>query len=98
MKYEFEAEIWLWPGEKAAWHFISLPQDLTAGIKTLRGPTTRGWGSVRVTATVGGSSWSTSIFPSAQSGAFLLPVKAAVRKAERIGAGDKVAVAVELAV
>lgn len=98
MRYEFEAEVWLWPGEKAAWHFISLPQDLTAGIRTLSGPTRRGWGSVRVTATVGGSSWATSIFPSAQSGVFLLPVKAAVRKAEGIGAGDTVAVAVELSV
>ncbi|WP_269713938.1 DUF1905 domain-containing protein [Caulobacter sp. NIBR2454] len=96
MRYEFETELWIWPGEKATWHFVSLPQELTAGIKTLRGPNSRGWGSMRVRASIGEVVWSTSIFPGGKSGAFLLPVKASVRRAAGIAAGDRVAVVVEL--
>lgn len=36
--------------------------------------------------------WNTSIFPQRESGGFILPVKAAVRKAEGIGEGDEVTV------
>ena len=55
-----------------------------------------GWGSLRVTATIGGTTWRTSVFPDAKSGAFVLPLKAEVRRREGIGAGDRVAVAVEI--
>jgi hypothetical protein len=50
----------------------------------------RGFGSVRVTVTVGASSWQTSIFPDTKTGAYLLPVKKAVRMAEHLHAGDEV--------
>ena len=54
----------------------------------------RGFRSVRVTATIGGTTWRTSIFPGSE--AYVLPVKRAVRTAERFEAGDTVAVRVEL--
>ena len=41
---------------------------------------THGFGSVRVEATIGGSTWRTSIFPS--DDAYILPIKKAVREAE----------------
>jgi hypothetical protein len=88
-------EVWVWQGP-AAWHFVSLPVELTEGIKALRGPTERGWGSLRVEATVGSVVWRTSIFPDRRSGAFLLPIKAEVRKRAGIGAGDRIALKVEL--
>ena len=49
----------------------------------------RGWGSLRVIARIGDSEWRTSIFPG-DSATWLLPVKAAVRKAEGIAEGDTV--------
>ena len=96
MRYEVEADIWLYAAAKSAWHFVSLPPALSEGIRSLRGPRSAGWGSLRVTATIGSTTWRTSIFPDTKSGAFLLPLKADVRQRENIGAGDRVAVAVEI--
>lgn len=95
MRYEIEAEVWLYAGDKASWHFVSLPPDMSEGIRGLRGPRV-GWGSLRVVATVGRTTWRTSIFPDSRSGAFILPLKADVRRRENVGVGDRVAVAVEI--
>ena len=96
MRYDFEGEVWLYTAAKTAWHFVSLPVEFSDGIRGLRGPKAPGWGSLRVTATIGGTTWRTSIFPDTKSGAFILPLKGDVRRAENIGAGDRVAVAVEI--
>ena len=55
----------------------------------------RGFGSVRVEAAVGGSRWSTSVFPQ-KGGGWFLPVKKAICRAEDLAAGDEVAVTLEL--
>ena len=51
--------------------------------------TGRAWGMIKVKARIGNSEWDTTIWPDKASGSFLLPVKAAVRKAEKIDAGDQ---------
>jgi len=96
VRYEAEGELWLWAGEKAAWHFVTLPPETAAGVRALVGGRTQGWGSVRVEATIGKTSWRTSIFPDSKSGSFLLPVKAQVRAREGVAAGDRVRLAVEI--
>lgn len=48
----------------------------------------RGFGSVKVEAQIGRTRWHTSVFPSKSHG-WLLPVKASVRKAEGVAAGDE---------
>jgi Domain of unknown function (DUF1905) len=50
----------------------------------------RGWGAMKVAATIGDTSWETSMFPDKTSGGWFLPVKASVRKAEGLAAGDEV--------
>lgn len=50
----------------------------------------RGFGSVRVEVTVGPTTWCTSIFPSKESGSYVLPVKKAVRAAAEAEEGDDV--------
>jgi hypothetical protein len=89
--YSFEAELWLYPGDKAAWHFITLPEDVSHSLRFFTG-TTNGFGSIRVSVKIGESRWDTSVFPDKKSGCFFLPVKAAVRKSERITTGDRVGV------
>ena len=96
MRYDFESEVWLYTATKAAWHFVSLPAEFSDGIRGLRGPKAPGWGSLRVTATIGDTTWRTSIFPDTRSGAFILPLKADVRRNENVGAGDRVKVSVEI--
>ena len=91
----FDAELWIWDARREdSWTFVSLPTDVSEEIRDLAGGARRGFGSVRVRASVGATTWTTSIFPG--SAAYVLPIKRAVRKAERIEAGDTAKVTVEL--
>jgi len=51
---------------------------------------------MKVHVTIGETAWDTSIFPDKGSGGWLLPVKAAVRKAEELVVGDHIQVSVTL--
>ena len=88
------AEVWLWKSD-AAWHFITVPQDVADEIEDA-GIERRGFGSVRVQATIGDTTWNTSIFPSNELGSFILPVKKSVRSAEDVAEGDTCAVEISL--
>lgn len=55
-------------------------------------------GSLPVIATIGSTSWKTSIFPDKKSSGYLLPVKAEVRKKEGIAADDKITLLLEIRV
>jgi hypothetical protein len=92
----FEAELWRYPGE-SGWCFVTLPVTLAEEIRELTdGGTRRGFGSVRVSVTVGSTTWSTSVFPDSSSGSYVLPVKQAVRRAESLEVGDPVPVSLTL--
>lgn len=92
----FDAELWIWDARRAdTWTFVSLPVEASEEIRDLAGGRRRGFGSVRVRVTVGGSTWTTSIFPDSTRG-YVLPVKRAVRMAEALDVGDVAHVTVEL--
>lgn len=93
--FEFAASLWRYPGE-GGWYFVSLPPGISADISDITTGTQRGFGSVSVTATVGTTSWRTSIFPDSKTGTYLLPVKKAVRTAERLEPGDSIRARVEM--
>ena len=71
------------------WFFVDVPPELSAEIAD-RPRMPRGFNSVRVVATVGSTTWSTSIFPGGDTHA--LPLKKAVLTAEGIGLGDEIEV------
>lgn len=97
MIYLFDAELWLWDARQSdSWTFLNLPEEASAEIREVAGALPRGFGSVRVTVTLGATVWKTSIFPDAKAGVYVLPFKKAVRKAESVEAGDTVTVKVEL--
>jgi hypothetical protein len=93
--YSFQAELWHYP-EEAGWHFLTLPEGLATEIREATAPFRRGFGSVKVLASISGHSWSTSIFPDSKSGSYLLPVKKAIRTAAGIKAGDAVEAVLEI--
>lgn len=93
--FRFETELWLHGGD-AAWHFVTLPRDVSDGIAAQASGPRRGFGSVRVRVTVGSSTWSTSVFPDSKRGAYVLPVKKEVRTREGLQPGDRLTMDIEL--
>ncbi|WP_306205059.1 DUF1905 domain-containing protein [Actinoplanes sp. RD1] len=93
----FDAELWLWDARRLdTWTFVRLPIDASDEIRDVADGLRRGFGSVRVRVTLGSSTWRTSIFPEKTTGAYVLPVKRAVRTAEQLEPGDTTTVTVEL--
>ncbi len=86
-EFAFESELWSPEEMPGGWVFASVPADLSDDVRALGGPP-RGFGSVRVEVTIGGSTWRTSVFPDATRGCFVLPVKKSVRRAEDLEVGD----------
>ena len=85
--FTFEAKVWLYPGDEA-WHFVSLPKELSDELDVLFADLKRGFGSLKVRVTLAEISWETSIFPSKERGTYMLPLKAAVRKKTGLSVGD----------
>ncbi|WP_404432409.1 DUF1905 domain-containing protein [Microbacterium lacus] len=96
MIIEFDAEVFIWDApEKATFYLTAVPPELSEEIREIpRMP--RGFGSVRVRATIGGSTFQTSVFPDSKSGSYVLPLKKAVRDAESLADGNPVHVRLEV--
>jgi hypothetical protein len=95
MQFSFRGRLEKSPGD-GAWYFITLPKDKSAEIKFFNAPLRVGFGSVRVKAKIGDTDWRTSIFPSKPVEAYLLPVKAEIRKKNKLGDGEMVDVHISL--
>jgi hypothetical protein len=89
--------LWIWQGSDAAgrWYFITVPEEQSIEIKAHAFGNPRGFQSVKVQARIDDVTWRTSVFP-LNSGGYLLPVKAEVRRKADIGAGDEVTVELDL--
>ena len=93
MILEFSGEIIHWRGP-SPFHFVTVPEEQSAAIEAVSSLVTYGWGVIPVTARVGRTDFRTSLFPKGEL--YLVPMKSAVRKAERLELGDQVAVRLEL--
>lgn len=91
--YAFDATLYRWEARTDSWVFANLPEDIADEIEDAAPEPRRGFGAVRVEVTVGATTWRTSIFPSKQAATFVLPFKRAVLRAESVGEGDTVRVA-----
>lgn len=97
MRVEFDAQLWIWDARRdESWTFVTLPVEASEEIRELTEGQRRGFGSVRVRAAVGASTWRTSIFPGSGQSAYVLPIKRDIRRAEALDAGDVATVTVEL--
>ncbi|WP_062072103.1 DUF1905 domain-containing protein [Demequina sediminicola] len=94
--FEFTAVLWPWRARNQMWTFVTVPDDISDEVEALQSEKRRGFGAVKVRVTVGGTVWDTSMFPSKEHSAYILPIKAAVRKAEGMALDDAVAVSMKL--
>jgi hypothetical protein len=85
-KFMVKTKVWKWNGP-AAWFFAYIPDRESKTLKKL--PRSRGFGSVRVRATTGKTTWDTSVFPT-KEGPYVIPIKASVRRKEGIDDGDTI--------
>ncbi|MEP6785024.1 MAG: DUF1905 domain-containing protein [Sphingomonadales bacterium] len=97
--WQHTAPMWLWRGQgkdgqptSTAWHFVTIDGDVAEGIRAASPGHMAAWGSVYVQVTIGQTSWRTSLFPSKNVKGYLLPIKASVRKAEKLSEDDVVTV------
>ncbi len=85
--------MWFWRGP-SPFHFVTVPEEESQDIEAIARDVTYGWGCIPVTARVGATRFTTSLFP--KDGGYIVPIKAAVRKAERIDLGDVVKLALSI--
>lgn len=94
--YRLAGKLVAYEAAVGSWRFITLPKAASAELRAMFHGT-RAWGSLPCTVTIGGTTWQTSVFWSKQAG-YMLPVKAAVRKAEGLADGDPVAYTLDIQV
>lgn len=95
MTFTFEAEAILWRGP-APYVFVPLPPDLGEEIRDLARAMklSYGWGVIPATVQIGGTRFTTSLFP--RQGSYLVPIKVRVQRAEGIAVGDRLRLRLEL--
>jgi hypothetical protein len=83
VRYEFDAVLYRWTARRELWTFVDVPTEAGREIREVVGALAGGFGAVRVDARIGDTAFRTSIFPGADH-TYVLPVKRAVRDAERL--------------
>ncbi len=98
-RFEIRSELWKWqPADQTAggWCFVNVDARTATEIRYAALGRASRFGSIRVTATIGETSWKTSLFPHKETGGFLLPVKADVRRRERLEVGQDIIVGLDV--
>jgi len=93
MNIEFDGKIIFWRGP-APWFFVAVPEEQSEDLKAISSFVTYGWGVIPVRVRIGNTEFQTSLFP--KDGRYLVPIKASVRKAEKLEEGDTVTVRLEV--
>lgn len=89
----FAGAIWFWRGP-APFYFITVPAEHCDFLREAAKLVTYGWGMVPVRVRIGGTEWTTSLFP--KDGGYIVPIKARVREAEGLAVDDVAEVAIEI--
>ena len=93
MEFAFAGRVIEWRGP-APYYYLPVPEEESADIREVAAMATYGWGVIPVVARIGDLEFKTSLFP--KDGAYLLPLKDAVRKPQNITDGDEIAVRMSL--
>ena len=95
MELEFTGEVWHWRGP-SPFHFVTVPEEQCDALEATAGLVSYGWGMIPVTVSIGGTEWMTSLWP--KDGRYIVPLKAAVRRAEglEVGATTRVRLRVDV--
>ncbi|MGI6153772.1 MAG: DUF1905 domain-containing protein [Christensenellaceae bacterium] len=86
IKYEFSAKAYQYSSspDMCGWTFVSLPKKTSVDIRNNFKHLEEGWGRMKVTAKIGNSEWQTAIWFDTKQDTYLLPLKAQIRKKEKV--------------
>ena len=93
MNFTFTGLMIEWRGP-APFYYAVIPDKVCEEIKAAAKQLSYGWGVIPVTATIGKTTFTTSLFP--KDGGYLLPVKNAVRLPEKLELDQQVKVKLSL--
>jgi hypothetical protein len=93
MQFRFVGQVIEWRGP-SPYFYVEVPDSESAEIRDLSASVSYGWGAIPVEARIGKADFTTSLFP--RDGHYLLPLRDAVRKTQKIALGDHVAVDMRL--
>ena len=86
-RISFTGEIVEWRGP-APFLFVPVPEAHVAELRYAARQASYGWGCIPVTARIGATGFTTSLFPRGET--YYLPVMVAVQRIEGVGLGDRV--------
>lgn len=92
-QYRFSSLPWKYSGP-GGWVFVTLPAKLSSEIRATFKSEEGGWGRLTATARIGNTEWKTAIWFDTKLNAYLLPLKAEIRKKEKIEVGKRISIAV----
>ena len=87
MELRFTNDLIEWRGP-APFYFIQTPADITDEIKVIAAAKTYGWGVLHTHVTINSTQWKTALIP--KDGAYLVPIKNAIRLPEKLELGQRV--------
>lgn len=103
MKYKIKAKCWLWVSSKGdskgAWHFVTIPPEISEKINKKYKDVHGGWGSLPVKVKFGKVLLETSMFKNKREKNYLtyiLPIKKKIRQEAGIQDGDVVDFTLEI--
>lgn len=92
-EFEVTGPVFHWRGP-APFHFVAVTGEPSERVHEVAREVTYGWGMVPARLRIGATTWTTALWP--RDGDYVLPLKVAVRRAERIDLDDVVTVHVEV--
>ena len=85
--YECNASVWK-HSATGGWYFVSLPIEFSEEIRQNMKWQEEGWGRLKAKVKIRETSWDTAIWYDTKLGTYILPLKAVIRKKEKIKIGD----------
>ena len=101
-RIELTAPLGRWQGERGTYHLVTITGEEAEALQAheamqrLEFGARRGFGSVKVTARIGDTEWTTSVFPQNKRSEWVLLVSKKVMRLEDLAEGDPVALTLKL--
>jgi hypothetical protein len=87
VEFSFTGEVIEWRGP-APFYFIEVPAKYSPEIKAIAASKSYGWGVLHTNVTINTTQWKTALIP--KDGAYLVPIKKAIRLPEKLELGQRI--------